>query len=195
MIGLRYIEVMLRSRNASAESNIIDRLTDSAGWARLLMPHRRLQRVYELSHDLCGSNVFDSLLHALQVNYAVTDRDVEWVPKSGAAIVVANHPFGMLDGLLIGALLLRVRTDVKIIANRLLASIPELSPHCIYVEAMDGREKESVNARGLREAIRHLFSRGASGAVFPPARWRTGRSAACQLAIPAGMTVRHAYLG
>jgi putative hemolysin len=88
------------------------------------------------------------------------------VPKEGAAIVVANHPFGMLDGPLIGALLLRVRTDVKIIANRLLASIPELSQHCIYVEAMDGREKESVNARGLREAIRHLLAGGLL-ALFP----------------------------
>ena len=47
----------------------------------------------------------------------------------------------MLDGLLIGALLLRTRSDVKIVANRLLASIPELSQYCIYVEAMDGKDK------------------------------------------------------
>lgn len=152
---------MLRPRNNTAqESSFVDRLTDSAGWTRALMPQRRLRHLYESSRDVRGTNMFESLLRALKVTSMVADRDIRWIPKTGAAIVVANHPFGMLDGLLIGALLLRVRSDVKIVANRLLASIPELSQYCIYVDAMDGKDRQSVNTQGLREAIRHLTAGG-----------------------------------
>lgn len=152
---------MLRPRNNTPqESNVVDRLTDAAGWTRVMMPQRRLRHLYESSRDVHGKNIFESLLRALEVNSVTADRDIGWIPKTGAAIVVANHPFGMLDGLLIGALLLGVRSDVKIVANRLLASVPELSQYCIYVDAMDGKDKQSVNTQGLREAIRHLTAGG-----------------------------------
>ncbi len=151
---------MRAQETTQKQPNAIDRLTDSAGWTQMLLPQRRLRRLYESSRNVYGTNIFESLLRALEVNFIAADRDIGWIPKTGAAIVVANHPFGMLDGLLIGALLLRTRSDVKIVANRLLASIPELSQYCIYVEAMDGREKEAVNTRGLREAIRHLLAGG-----------------------------------
>jgi len=158
---MRYIGIMQRPRNNHPqESNVVDRLTDAAGWTRVLMPQRRLRHLYESSRDLRGANIFESLLRALEVNSVAADRDIGWIPKTGAAIVVANHPFGMLDGLLIGALLLGVRSDVKIVANRLLASIPELSQYCIYVDAMDGKDKQAVNTQGLREAIRHLTAGG-----------------------------------
>ncbi len=126
----------------------------------MLLPQKRLLRLYESSRNVCGANIFESLLHALEVSSRATDRDIGWIPKTGAAIVVANHPFGMLDGLLIGALLLRARSDVRIVANKLLASVPELSQYCIYVNAMDGEGTDSVNARGLRQAIRHLAAGG-----------------------------------
>lgn len=132
----------------------------------MLLPQQRLRRLYQSSHDAHGTNVFESLLRALEVKYAAGDRDISWIPRGGAAIIVANHPFGMLDGLLLGALLLGLRNDVKIVANRLLAGIPELSPYCIYVDAMENVQKQSINARGVRDAIRHL---GAGGllVLFP----------------------------
>ncbi len=157
--------MLIPTSNPRNRSSAIDRLTDAAGWTRVLMPQRRLRRLYESSQDTLGANVFESLLNALAVDCAAKDRDLEWIPKAGPTIVVANHPFGMLDGLLIGALLLRVRSDVKIVANRLLASIPELSPYCVYVEAIDSNQK-LANARGLREAIRHLKA-GGMLVVFP----------------------------
>jgi putative hemolysin len=161
LIEMRYIGIMQQPRNNTPqESSLVDRLTDSAGWTRVLMPQRRLRHLYESSRDGRGANIFESLLRALEVNSVAADRDIGWIPKTGAAIVVANHPFGMLDGLLIGSLLLRVRSDVKIVANRLLASIPELSRYCIYVDAMDGKDKQAVNTQGLRESIRHLTAGG-----------------------------------
>ncbi len=156
-----YIAVMpLPETAARPKADVIDRLADSAGWKKVLLPRRRLQRLYESSQRLRGANIFESLLRALDVSYSVSPKGMELIPNEGAAIVVANHPFGMLDGLLLGAMLLRIRSDVRIVANRLLTAIPDIGPHCIYVDAMDGDDRLSVNTRGLRQAIRHLQKGG-----------------------------------
>ncbi len=152
---------MLLSRIARGkQANAIDRLADSAGWKKVLLPQRRLRRLYDASQRLRGINIFAALLQALGVSYSVGQKGMQSIPREGAAIVVANHPFGMLDGLLVGALLLRVRSDLKIVANRLLASIPDIAPHCIYVDNMGADDRLSVNTRGLRQAVRHLRNGG-----------------------------------
>jgi putative hemolysin len=148
------------------QANVISRLAEAAGWKRVLLPQRRLQRLYESSQRLQGANIFEALLRALDVSYSVSPRGMELIPNAGAAVVVANHPFGMLDGILLGALLLRVRSDAKLVANQLLAGIPDMGQHCIYVDNMGGDDQLSVNTRGLRQAIRHL-RKGGLVAFFP----------------------------
>lgn len=49
------------------------------------------------------------------------------------------HPFGGLDGLALLDLLRRVRSDVRVLANRLLAAIPEIAGACIFVAAFLGQ--------------------------------------------------------
>jgi ParB family chromosome partitioning protein len=54
-------------------------------------------------------------------------------------VVTSNHPFGILDGVIVGVLLSRVREDVKILTNFALAGIPELREHCIFVDPFGGK--------------------------------------------------------
>jgi putative hemolysin len=157
---------MLMKSNTRSHSHAIDRLTSAAGWTRALLPQGGLRRLYESSQQARGTNVFEALIRGLEVSYAVSEKDIGFIPKAGAAIVVANHPFGMLDGLLLGALLLRIRGDIKLLANKMLAAIPEMAAHCIYVDAMSGDDSLVVNARGLRHAVRHLRNEGLI-VVFP----------------------------
>ena len=56
------------------------------------------------------------------------------IPASGPVVVVANHPYGVLDGAILTVLLTRVRPDVKVLTNSLLADVPELRKHCIFVD-------------------------------------------------------------
>src|SRR5688572_12124439 len=56
------------------------------------------------------------------------------VPESGPLVVVANHPFGALDGLALLDLVGRVRADVKLLGNHWLAAIPELRPQLLPVD-------------------------------------------------------------
>ncbi len=146
-----------------------------AGWARPFFPVRRLNRLYAGARQHMGVSALDGFLEELDSHYEVRERELEFIPATGPAMVFCNHPFGILDGLLAGSLLLRVRSDLKILTNMALGSFPELAERCIYVDPMFGGEREAVNRKGLRAALEHLHAGGLL-LVFPSgevAHWVT----------------------
>src|SRR5581483_1382499 len=113
----------------------------------------------------CG-NILENLLNELQVKMNVTPEDLARIPKTGPVVVVCNHPFGILDGAMIPTMLFQVRKDVKILANYLLATMPEIAPDCIFVDPFHLKNSPEVNRRGLKQAITHLRSGGLL-VIFP----------------------------
>ena len=92
--------------------------------------------------------------------------DLARVPASGPLLVVANHPFGALDGLALQALLGRVRGDVKLLGNYLLHLVPELRETILPVDPFGGPGAAQASVGGLRSAVRWLREGGCIG-VFP----------------------------
>jgi putative hemolysin len=82
--------------------------------------------------------------------------ELDTIPSTGPLIVVANHPTGALDGLVMLSLLARRRGDVRILANHLLASIPDLRDDLILVDPFGGSDAVSRNRSPLREAMRWI---------------------------------------
>lgn len=98
-----------------------------------------------------------------------TDFDLEGltrIPKTGPLIVVANHPYGGLDGLILAALLQRVRPDARLLANFLLKNIPEMESTCLFVDPFGGPAAQARNRTSMKQAIRWVSEGGALG-VFP----------------------------
>jgi putative hemolysin len=108
--------------------------------------------------------IFDRLLTRLRVSYRVSERDLAHVPRSGATIVVANHPCGMLEGALFASVLKRIRPDTKILANELLAGIPELEELVIPVDVFQRGARGNVSA--VSRCVEHLRGGGLL-VVFP----------------------------
>jgi len=88
------------------------------------------------------------------------------VPKSGPVVVVANHPFGGIEGVILTLLLRQVRTDVRIMANGLLKRIPELSKTFIGVNPYGHLQATRENIAPMREAM-HWLKNGGLLVVFP----------------------------
>jgi putative hemolysin len=107
-----------------------------------------------------------AVLDHLGVTVRVAREDLAKVPARGPLVVVANHPFGGIEGLALASILLSVRPDVKVMANRLLARIPEMHGVSIFVDPLGSGWGRSVSVRGLKESIRWLRDGGALG-VFP----------------------------
>ena len=100
------------------------------------------------------------LLDDLEVRINVAPSDMEKIPATGAVVALSNHPFGILDGVMLADLLTRARPDVRILTNQLLGALPELAPLCFFIDPFDRPESRVANGRALKQAIAHLRSGG-----------------------------------
>jgi putative hemolysin len=100
------------------------------------------------------------------VGLRVDDADLDRIPKTGPLLVVANHPFGGAEGMALALALTKVRPDVKLFANFLLARIPELRELFFFVDPFARPGSTAANATPLRGALRWL-EEGGLLAVFP----------------------------
>ncbi|CAH0527126.1 lysophospholipid acyltransferase family protein [Vibrio hippocampi] len=105
-------------------------------------------------------------LDVLNIDYQITSGALNPIPKAGATIVVANHPLGCVEGVILAELLLRQRKDVKILANEYLKLVPEIASLFIGVDVFEGQNAHRANTRALRQANQHLENSGLL-LVFP----------------------------
>jgi len=106
------------------------------------------------------------LLRQIELELRVAPGDLNRIPRRGPTVIVANHPFGLIEGLATVTLLERIRPDVKILANHLLGAVPELRERLILIDPFDAAAARHTNSRGLREALAWL-SAGGLLVVFP----------------------------
>ena len=110
--------------------------------------------------------VFQYCLDALKVRSQISSADLEKIPAKGPLVVVGNHPFGGLEGVVLGAILLQVRSDLQIMGNYLLKNIAGVRDSIIAVDPFQGETAARANLRGLKEALYHVKS-GGMLQVFP----------------------------
>ena len=120
-------------------------------------------RVHDRHHPV---HFVRNSLDALGVTIDVSDDDLSCIPTKGPLVVVANHPFGGLEGLVLLSLLSRVRPDARVMANYMLHRIPDLRQAMFFVDPFDRTQSPSRNIAALRSAIRWVCRGGALG-VFP----------------------------
>jgi len=126
-----------------------------------------LNRLYsDMAPLVEDRSYFATALRGLGVEYDLSAEDVAKIPVTGPLVIVANHPFGAIDGLVMGDILTRVRPDFRLMANQLLYGIPELRPWILPVDAFGGPEARTHNVSRLRPVLKWLQQGGALG-VFP----------------------------
>lgn len=103
-------------------------------------------------------------LRHFDARYLVDDVERERIPQHGPVVVVANHPLGGLDALLLLKCLADVRPDVRVIANEMLTSIEGLAPVLLPVPVFDRRAGRQ-DIRAIEEAL----AAGCAVLVFPAA--------------------------
>lgn len=91
---------------------------------------------------------------------------LEDIPSHGPLIVVANHPYGILDGLVMGHLLAAMRGEFRILAHNVFAGVPALEDVILPLrfDAAPSAVRANIETRAM--ALRHLQQGGALG-VFP----------------------------
>jgi putative hemolysin len=126
----------------------------------------RLDRLWEGVPNADNRLIADHPLALLNVHPQVSERDLALIPQQGPVVAVANHPFGLIEGAILPSLFLSVRPDVKVMANHLLAAMPETKRLCIYVDPYGGEGAARSNHKALKDAIGWL-KQGGLLTVFP----------------------------
>lgn len=106
------------------------------------------------------------LLDAMEVQTTVDGQTLEAIPKQGPLVVVSNHPFGLMEGLVMDSLLQSIREDSTVMATSWLEQIPEFSEHLILVGPVGNKRRRSTSIKGWRQALSWLRNGNALG-VFP----------------------------
>lgn len=145
---------------------LLQQFQHSAG-GRLLLHLLKLTQIdalFKRNAELQGLDFVSAVLRQLGITYTLDAKELANLPASGPFIVVANHPYGALDGLLLLEILKQRRPDAKLMANDLLATIPNLAPVFLPVNPFNATAKKNIS--GLRQALEHL-KEGSPLGIFP----------------------------
>lgn len=135
------------------------------GLAAKLLSFDKMQRAYESARTIGnGHNFPERMLDSVKVRYSAAPADLKQIPVKGAAVVVANHPFGLLEAAVLVSVLRQIRQDVRVLTNGILEQIPELHEFMIPVDVLSGDKR--ANIAGMRRAIEFLANGGLL-LVFP----------------------------
>ncbi|HEY0976913.1 MAG TPA: lysophospholipid acyltransferase family protein [Flavobacteriales bacterium] len=135
---------------------------------------KRLERFYNEIEQKPGEDFITALFTHLDLHLEVSDEDLALIPRTGGVVIVANHPYGAIDGLALLNVLERTRPDIKVMANFMLQQLEPLRDRFIGVNPFEQLTSRS-SFHGMRQAMEHLAQGRALG-VFPAGEVSSYRS-------------------
>jgi len=150
-----------------AKATNIDKLY-MPGLASLLMEIMKINDVNQLvakAEHLQGIAFVDKVLQILGIKIEINEKDLKNIPKEGAFIAVANHPYGGIEGLILLKLLNSVRPESKLMANFILNKVPSLNKFLVPVNPFENIDHSS-SISGLKATL-SLLSNGTPIGIFP----------------------------
>jgi putative hemolysin len=138
-------------------------------FARFLMNILRFNKLNKIYSGIAGKqgiDFIDEVIRILELKIEFDEAELKRIPKEGPLIVVSNHPFAGIDGLLLIKYLSVVRGDVKVVAHYLLQKIEPVSSYFVARD-FDGENKSDFqNISGVKDAVLHL-THGGVLCIFP----------------------------
>ena len=146
------------SRLSRQVIRLVERLSGQRLVTRLYEDYRRAARPPE--------SFWQDVVRTLQLDLRFDRDPLQAIPARGAQVVVANHPFGIVDGMILCWMVSQVRRDFKIMTHRVLYQAPEVRGHIIPIDFSETREATRQNVSARQEA-EQILTDGGVLIVFP----------------------------
>lgn len=113
-----------------------------------------------------GRDFWEVITQRFGLSLDIVQGSLSNIPANGPVILVANHPYGILDGLMMGHVLSRARGDFRILANSVFRRAEELNRVILPISFDETKDALMMNLKTRNEALSYLDAGGAIG-VFP----------------------------
>lgn len=113
-----------------------------------------------------GRDFWEVMVERYGLSLDVVGGALSNIPSSGPVVVLSNHPYGILDGLMLGHILSQTRGDFRILAHQVFRKASELNRIILPISFEETREAVAKNLQTRKESLRYLAEGGAMG-VFP----------------------------
>jgi putative hemolysin len=137
--------------------------------AKLLMQvlkFNKVNKVYSQTKDKEGIEFVNSVIEHLGINYEVSEDDLKRIPENNPFIVIANHPFGGVDAIILLKIFTEIRPDFKAMVNFLLQKIVPLKDVIFPVNPFETHKNVKSSFTGLKNVMFHL-EQGHCLGIFP----------------------------
>lgn len=125
-----------------------------------------INRLFDEAADYQGPEFADHLLENMNITIDVAPEQLENIPKEGGFIVVSNHPFGGIEGVMLLSVVAKRRPDFKLMANFILSHIPNLKDCFFSVNPFEKNPEWKSSVGGVKGAIQHVAA-GKGLGIFP----------------------------
>ena len=113
-----------------------------------------------------GRDLWRVLPDRFGLSLDVIGGSLDDIPQTGPLVLVANHPYGILDGLMMGHILSGLRRDFRIVAHGVFRRAEELNKVILPISFDATPEAVRLNLRTRTAALDYLGQGGAIG-IFP----------------------------
>ncbi len=132
----------------------------------LVMKFNKINKLYSKTYQSDGLSFTDAIIKELDLRYEVSDEDMAKLPEKGPFIVVSNHPYGGIDGLLLIKIIGDKRPDFRMISNFLLQRIEPLRDLTLPPLQNEACREGMLDPESVELAGNHL-NEGKPLGVFP----------------------------
>lgn len=137
-------------------------LENATGRLRLI----RKAKGYDLA-VAAGQDFWEVMTDRYGIKLDIVHGDLDSIPRTGPLIIVSNHPYGILDGLMMGHILSQRRDgEFRVLAHRIFQRAPDLARVILPISFDETKDAAKLNLETRAEALRYLKEGGAIG-IFP----------------------------
>lgn len=132
-----------------------------------ILGFRKIDRLYTPSADLQNREFAQDMLRHYNITIDIDENELKMIPKDGPFMVVCNHPFGAIEGIILYDVISRVRPDFKIMANFILSYIPNFKDVFFSVNPFENNKSLGGGSTGGIKASLQQLTDGHGLGVFP----------------------------
>ena len=134
----------------------------------LLTGKIKLKKLYDqyLLENNSPENFWNDAVKKLKFNLKTNYREGSFIPKNGRLIIVANHAFGVADGVSLCSVVSNIRQDYKMITHKVLRQADAVKEKIIPIDFSQNRTAMLANIDARKEAEKVLQNDGVI-VIFP----------------------------